>query len=109
MRNGITQVSEQVRTTMFRALILLVILSFPRISPAQQYIMSTVAGGIPPVTPAVATAASIGDPPRVATDAAGNIYFAGTHCVFRVDHSGTLTRLAGTGRYGTSGDGGPAL
>src|SRR5262249_44360951 len=75
----------------------------------QQYFISTIAGGIPPQTPAAATTVSIGDPPRVAVDSAGNLYFAGQHSVFKVDRAGTLTRIAGNGRSGYSGDGGPAL
>ena len=55
-----------------------------------------------------ANQASIGDPPRVAVDGAGNLYFGGSHCVFKVDSSGTLTRIAGNGRSGYSGDGGAA-
>jgi hypothetical protein len=50
---------------------------------------------------------AIGDPPRVAVDSAGNAYFGSLHSIFRVDRSGTLTRIAGTGRAGNSGDGGP--
>jgi len=73
-----------------------------------QYVISTAAGGVPPATPLAAGTASIGDPPRVAVDSAGNVYFGSIHSVFKVDGSGTLTRVAGTGRYGNSGDGGPA-
>ena len=76
---------------------------------AQQYVISTIAGGAPPTTPNKALAASIGDPTRVATDAAGNVYFGSLHSVFKVDAAGTLTRFAGNGRAGNSGDGGPAL
>src|SRR5436309_202736 len=76
---------------------------------AQQYVISTVAGGAPPATPLPASRASIGDPARLAADAAGNIYFASLHSIFKVDAGGTLTRFAGTGRAGSSGDGGPAL
>src|SRR5690348_1564804 len=76
---------------------------------AQQYVISTVAGGAPPVTPASAPTTSIGDPPRVAVDSAGNTYFGSLHCIFKIDRSGALTRVAGTGRNGISGDGGPAL
>jgi uncharacterized protein (TIGR03437 family) len=42
-------------------------------------------------------------------DVAGNTYFAGLHCVFKVDRSGTLSRVAGNGRIGNTGDGGSAL
>lgn len=75
---------------------------------SQQYLVSTIAGGGAPPTPTAATNASIGDPPRVATDSAGNLYFGSLHSVFRVDPSGTLTRVAGTGRSGYAGDSGPA-
>jgi uncharacterized protein (TIGR03437 family) len=75
---------------------------------AAQNSISTVSGGNPPVTPVAAAKASVGDPARVAADAAGNTYFGGLHSVFRVDPAGTLTRIAGNGRGGYSGDGGPA-
>src|SRR5947209_8377734 len=75
---------------------------------AQQYVISTIAGGAPPHTPAAAANSSLGDPTRLASDAAGNIYFSSLHSVFKVDASGTLTRFAGNGRAGNSGDGGPA-
>jgi uncharacterized protein (TIGR03437 family) len=81
---------------------------FNFVTQAQQYVISTVAGGAASPVPIAANQASVGDPPRVAVDGAGNIYFGGNHCVFKVDSSGTLTRVAGTGRSGYSGDGGPA-
>src|ERR1035438_6870473 len=87
---------------------LLVFLCINGISWGQQFVISTLSGGIPPATPSPAASASIGDPPRVAVDGAGNVYFASLHSVFKVDGTGTLTRIAGTGRYGVSGDGGPA-
>jgi hypothetical protein len=43
--------------------------------PAQQYAISTVAGGAPPPTPAAATTASIGSPAGIVRDAAGNVLF----------------------------------
>jgi sugar lactone lactonase YvrE len=92
---------------MFRALLFPGWCCFLACAFAQNTI-NTVAGGNPPATPAAAAGASIGDPPRVATDAAGNIYFGSAHSVFRVDANGSLTRIAGTGRAGYSGDGGPA-
>ena len=54
---------------------------------------------------------SIGHANSVATDAAGNIYIADPdqHCVRRVDHAtGIITTLAGNGKIGSGGDGGPA-
>jgi uncharacterized protein (TIGR03437 family) len=83
-------------------------LLFGRCVWAQQYVISTIAGGAPPPTPAPAPTASIGDPTRLATDAAGNVYFSALHSVFKVDAGGTLTRVAGNSRPGNSGDGGPA-
>jgi uncharacterized protein (TIGR03437 family) len=75
---------------------------------AQQYVISTIAGGSAPPTPAAAAKASVGDPTRVAVDAAGNVYFSSLHSIFKVDSSGTMTRFAGNGRPGNSGDGGQA-
>ncbi len=42
------------------------------------------------------------------TDNAGNVYITSLNCVFRLDTSGVLTRIAGTAIAGYSGDGGPA-
>ncbi len=75
---------------------------------AQQYTISTYAGDAPPPTPAPGISASIGDLGGVAADAAGNVFFASSNCVFRLDANGTLTRVAGNARAGYSGDGGPA-
>src|SRR5438552_9353925 len=74
---------------------------------AQQYVISTIAGGAPPPTPVAALTASIG-PGSVKTDTTGNVYFTSSQCVFKLDQSGVLTRIAGNGRAGYSGDGGPA-
>jgi len=75
---------------------------------AQQYVISTYAGGAPPPTPSPAVDVSIGAPLGVATDAAGNVYFASSHTVFKLDHNGVLMRVAGNSNSGYSGDGGPA-
>ncbi len=82
---------------------------FNHLAHAQQNLITTVAGGAaaPSATPAIQ--ASIGDPPRVTVDRVGNLYFGAQHSLFKVDTSGTLTRIAGTGKAGYSGDGGPAL
>src|SRR5690242_8826033 len=75
---------------------------------AQQYVISTVAGGAPPPTPAPAASTSIGTSARVVVGPDGGVYFTSLHCVFRLDGVGVLTRIAGTSRPGYSGDGGPA-
>jgi uncharacterized protein (TIGR03437 family) len=77
---------------------------------AQQYTISTVAGGAPPSTPAAATSTPIGRPNRVTLDSSGNLYFSSSiNCVFKLSTSGVLTLVAGNSRAGFSGDGGPAV
>src|SRR6266567_2424838 len=75
---------------------------------AQQYVISTIAGGAPPVTPARAVNISVGSPSSIATDAAGNVHFTSLNSVFKLDKNGLLTIVAGNSRAGYSGDGGPA-
>ncbi len=75
---------------------------------AQQYSISTVAGGAPFATPAAATSISIGQPRRVALDSSGNVYFTSGNCVYKMSGS-TITLVAGNSRPGFSGDGGPAI
>ena len=57
-----------------------------------------------------ATAAMLDDPLGVALDGAGNLYIADrdNHRIRRVDASGTISTIAGTGTIGFGGDGGPA-
>ena len=55
-----------------------------------------------------ATAARLSYPEGVALDGAGNLYIAGNHRIRKVDSTGTITTVAGTGEDGFSGDGGPA-
>jgi uncharacterized protein (TIGR03437 family) len=76
---------------------------------AQQYSISTVAGGAPPATPAAAASTSIGMPRRVTSDSAGNIFFTAGNAVYKMTSGGTLTLVAGNSRAGFSGDGGPAV
>ena len=78
------------------------------VGQAQQYIVSTVAGGVPPATPVAALQASIQLPGPVVADGAGNVYFGAVDSVFKLDAKGILTRVAGTSRPGYSGDNGPA-
>ncbi|AZT84803.1 hypothetical protein EHN06_15270 [Marinobacter sp. NP-4(2019)] len=57
-----------------------------------------------------ATAALLNDPRGVTLDAAGNLYIADTrnHRIRRVSPDGTISTVAGNGKWGFSGDGGPA-
>jgi RHS repeat-associated protein len=58
-----------------------------------------------------ATQAQLFFPKHVAVDSAGNLYITDSnHCRIRkVDTSGIITTIAGTGSEGYSGDGGPAI
>ena len=76
--------------------------------PAQQYTISTIAGGGPLPTPARGVDLEIGNVLGLAADAAGNAYFGTGNLVFKLDQQGVATRVAGNGRPGYSGDGGPA-
>jgi trimeric autotransporter adhesin len=96
------------RSVQLRAAGALCVLAGATAALAQQYTISTVAGGAPPATPAAATSASIGRPNRVAVDPAGTLYFSSLNTVFSVNASGTLSVVAGNSRAGFSGDGGPA-
>ena len=84
------------------------LLTLPGSLPAQQYVISTFAGGGFPSTPAIGTNFTIGNPGHLTTDAAGNVYFVSLNCAFKLNSTGVLTRLAGTGTAGYSGDGGTA-
>ena len=57
-----------------------------------------------------ATAAETTEPSGVAADAAGNVYINdyGNYRIRKVNTSGIITTIAGTGTYGYSGDGGQA-
>ena len=58
-----------------------------------------------------ATQARLTIPSDIAMDAAGNLYIAdaSNHRIRRVDASGTISTVAGTGERGFTGDGGPAI
>ena len=74
--------------------------------------ITTVAGGgAGCAEPCQATQQSLSSPSGVAVDEAGNIYIADTenHRIRRVDASGTITTVVGSGTGGDyAGDGGPA-
>jgi sugar lactone lactonase YvrE len=77
-------------------------------------IITTYAGGgsTDVVEGAPALGAFLGDPQKIALDAAGNLYIADTthHRVLKVDvATGFIYTVAGTGTAGYSGDGGSAI
>ncbi len=59
----------------------------------------------------VATNAQLNHPTGVAVDGAGNLYIADSdnHVIRKVDITGMITKIAGTGVAGFSGDGGRAI
>ena len=75
----------------------------------QTYTIQTVAGGAFQAT-GLAQSAVLGLIGGMTADSSGNLYVAlhSSHMVVKVDASGNMTRVAGTGLYGFSGDGGPA-
>jgi len=75
---------------------------------AQQYVISTVAGGIDPVTNG-AKDLSVMTPAGIAVDRSGNVYFSRPNVVFKLDPLGSISRFAGNSVAGYSGDGGPAM
>jgi hypothetical protein len=64
----------------------------------------TAPSGIP------ARRSALGSPQSLCVDATGRVYFADSynHVILRIDEDGTLRRIAGIGRPGAGGDGGPA-
>src|ERR1700744_3568351 len=57
-----------------------------------------------------ATSAKIASPTAIVSDSAGNLYFADrdNHSVRKIDITGKITTVAGSGMEGYGGDGGPA-
>ncbi len=89
-----------------RAALLLVSLGNANAQPR----IDTFAGGwLPTLEPALTV--PLGKPLGLAADSAGNLYFSSDffHAVFKLDRSSSLTRVAGTGLAGFSGDGANAL
>src|SRR5262245_55277131 len=102
--SGLQTVIMILTTRMLRSLILL---AGAFSASAQQYTISTVAGGAPPSTPAPALTTGIGSPRKIMF-AGGSLYFSSGNSVFKVDSAGSMTLVAGNSRAGFSGDGGPA-
>jgi len=76
-------------------------------SSVPSYTIQTVAGS----TSGAASSTTLGQPEGVLLDFQGDIYFSDAlqNVVRKIDTSGKVTTIAGTGTGGFSGDGGPAL
>lgn len=75
-------------------------------------VISTVAGGGGSTANGVpATIADLGQPNGIYVDAAGNLFIPSQsyNKIRKVNTSGIINTIAGSGGYGSSGDGGPAL
>jgi len=103
---------RELRCTMRSARVVFGFLLLSAVAAAQQYVISTYAGGAGPPAPLSARGVNvpIGVPRAIAADATGNVYFAmfDSSSVFKLDPNGVLTRVAGDSPPGYSGDGGPA-
>lgn len=81
--------------------------------PLANYLANAYAGGNGRSEPELESAwpnlANLTPPKRPKADPVGNTYFVALHCVFKLDHDGVVTRIAGNARAGYSGDSGPAI
>src|SRR5947207_1711660 len=96
--------------TMFRATLVLATLALvPTAARADKLVL--VAGGGTKEGNCPATEAKLDTPFGVDFDKAGNMYIVEMNGqrVHKVDTKGILTTIAGTGKKGDSGDGGPAV
>ena len=73
--------------------------------------ITTIAGFVDPGDGGPAPDARLAAPTGVAVDGAGNLYIADqvNHRIRKVDSTGTITTIAGSGETGFRGDGGPAV
>lgn len=78
------------------------------VAAAQQYAISSYAGGgAAPLKSVAALQASV-RADSITADAQGDLYFTNGNAVFKLDAKATINRIAGSGAAGFSGDGGPA-
>ena len=84
--------------------------TLPRPAIAQTYRIDTLLGDFDPLEEVPLSSAWTDGPSALAIDSVGNIYFAesNTSRVRKVDLTGQVSTIAGSGLTGDSGDGGPA-
>ena len=80
------------------------------LAPAQTYRIATLLGDFDPLEDEELAEAWVRDPSALAVDSEGSLYFVdqGTFRIRKVDSSGRVSTIAGSGLVGYSGDGGPA-
>src|SRR5690242_9631133 len=93
----------------FRGFLLVILFAFSALA-GTVYSIATVAGSNPSNDFGLALNTLLEDVHGLALDSQGNLFIADTsrHRVLRVTPTGNVTVVAGTGRAGFSGDGGPA-
>ena len=89
---------------------LAILAASPQPGSAQAYRINTLLGDFDPLEEVPLASAWTENPVAVAIDAAGSIYFAESRIgrVRKIDRSGRVITVAGSGITGDSGDGGPA-
>ena len=87
----------------------LLLLAGAALASAQQYSISTVAGGAPPATPATAASTPSGPEPRDGRWRRQYLFQRAAIPSSSLTGNGALTLVAGNSRAGFSGDGGPAV
>jgi uncharacterized protein (TIGR03437 family) len=102
-------VSERSVTTPWRAF-WAIVLCMPLLGSDMTYTIQTIVGSDPLADGGPAVQARVTDARGVAVDAAGNVYYSDSadHRVRRITPAGLIATVAGSGKSGFDGDGGPA-